>query len=116
MEVLSSKLIESVTELGSLISDLVLRLKFELSKMKEVRSVFWTTDQLERITQLIGRYVDLLVKVKKEFGFKEEVEDAVIKEIIWELKALESEGVDVKEKVLTYLKEVVKGDTTSKVD
>lgn len=116
MEVLSSKLFESIVELGNLISDLVLRLKSEFSRMREVRTVFWTTDQLERITQLIGKYVDLLVKVKKEFGIKEEVEDATIKEIVWELKALESEGIDVKEKVLSYLKELARNDTTPQMD
>lgn len=116
MEILSSKLIESVGELGDLIGDLVLKLKGELSKVREVRTVFWTVDQLERITQLISKYVDLLVKVKKEFGFREVTEDATMKEIIWELKALESEGVDVKEKVLSYLRELVKNDSARKVD
>lgn len=65
----------------------------------------WIKEELEQLLNLLNRYVELLVKLKREFGevLEEQVDD--VTELLWDIRILDSED---RLKVKRFVKELLK--------
>lgn len=68
-------------------------------------SLGWIREDLEQLLGLLNRYVELLIKLKREFS--DVIEGGVDEdiELMWDVKLLE---VEDKEKVKEFIKELLK--------
>jgi len=65
-------------------------------------------EEVKEIAEVLDRYLNLLVKLKKEFGVVFEVGDEMERELVWEFRAIDD--VERKRKVIEFVRKVRKGE------
>jgi len=99
------EILEQVEFIRSVLAGRVDELKKRLSEGRYTRGIL---DEIERIEDVLDRYLSLLVKLKKEFGIVFEVGDELERELVWEFRGIED--VEGKKKVIEFARRVRKGE------
>lgn len=106
MESLKEKVIE-IERVIELVREMLLKKVEKLRDMKEGVSFYWLKEDLMDLLTILSKYVDLLVRLRREFSdiYEERFEDEVI-ELVWDVRLLDKEDRErVKEFVRGILKE-----------
>lgn len=106
MESLKERVME-IEKVIELVREMLLKKVEKLRDMKEGVSFYWLKEDLMDLLTILSKYVDLLVRLRREFSdiYEERFEDEVI-ELVWDVRLLDKEDRErVKEFVRGILKE-----------
>lgn len=106
MEKFKDKILE-IEQSVEVVRQVVLGLVDKMKNRGDIGGRKWIMEDLEQLLGLLNKYVDLLIKLKREFGdvFEEQVDE--VTELLWDIRLLdESNRLKVKELV----KEIIKSN------